>query len=63
VVYITTPAIPSCFVSFFSDPYSSIENFQFFNSSWLVPFCVNLQTAIISQGHNINFSKHVQGFW
>jgi len=25
VVYITTPAIPSCFVSFFSDPYSPFE--------------------------------------
>jgi len=28
VVYITTPAIPSCFMAFFSDSY--IRNFQFF---------------------------------
>jgi len=30
VVYITIPAIPSCFLAFFSDPYSPFEIFQFF---------------------------------
>jgi len=30
VVYMTTPAIPSCFVAFFSDPYSHFESFNFF---------------------------------
>ena len=25
MVYITTPAIPSCFASFFNNPYSSFE--------------------------------------
>jgi len=29
VVYINTPAIPSCFVAFFSDPYSPFEIFNF----------------------------------
>jgi len=29
VVYITTPAIPSCFLAFFSDPYSLFEIFIF----------------------------------
>ena len=30
MVYITIPAIPSCFMAFFSDPYSHFKNFQFF---------------------------------
>jgi len=29
VVYITTTAIPSCFLAFFSDPYFLFENFIF----------------------------------
>jgi len=37
VVYMTTPAIPSCFVAFFSDPYSHFENFNFYYTS-LFPF-------------------------
>jgi len=31
VAYITTPVIPSCFLAFFSDPYSLFENFNFLN--------------------------------
>ena len=27
MVYITTPAVPSCFVAFFSDPYSYFKIF------------------------------------
>ena len=30
MVYITIPVIPSCFMAFFSDPYSPSYNFQFF---------------------------------
>jgi len=30
VVYITTPAIPSCFMAFVSDPYSPFEIFNFY---------------------------------
>jgi len=30
VVYMTIPAIPSCFVAFFSDPYSPFKIFNFF---------------------------------
>ena len=30
---ITTPAIPSCFLAFFSDPYSLFKNFIFYHSS------------------------------
>ena len=35
MVYITTPVIPSCFVAFFSDPYShfKILNFLFIMGS------------------------------
>jgi len=33
VVYITTPVIPSCFMAFFSDPYSPFENFNFYYTS------------------------------
>ena len=30
MVYITTPAISTCSMAFFSDPYSAIKNFEFF---------------------------------
>ena len=33
MVYITTPAIPSCFVAFFSDPYSHFKISNFNSSS------------------------------
>jgi len=33
VVYMTTPAVPSCFVAFFSDPYSHFEIFNFYYTS------------------------------
>ena len=35
MVYMTTPAIPSCFVAFFSDPYSHFEIFNFYCTSYL----------------------------
>ena len=35
MVYITTPAIPSCFMAFFSDPYSPF-NFLFIQFVYLL---------------------------
>ena len=39
MVYITTPAIPSCFVAFFSDPYVSYFKFKMFNMSSMYSNC------------------------
>ena len=33
MVYIATPVIPSCFVAFFSDPYSFFQIFNLFKAS------------------------------
>ena len=54
MVYITTPVIPSCFLAFFSDPYSLFENFSFYHSYELLSeefreeFCLkNMQQSMI----------------
>ena len=49
--YITNPASPSCFLAFFSNPYSLFENFIFYHStcSLCAFFLINNSNRISTQ--------------
>jgi len=57
VVYITNPAILSCVMAFFSDPYSPFEIFNFFITLVYILFCIHLWIMLRVETVHVSITK------